>query len=364
LNVVLVSSAGVCGIFEYSQILLHGFAVGGHRARYIGVRNWDAADLRIQLRSIASDDDVVMFEYEPGIFQLWALVWAMAYVRCVRRKKVVLSVHEIEPAKFSHFHHIQWRLSQPARFGLLGELGRVPFAALDVALHYYALRLGWTWLGALPHKIVVHSPKAHDNIRLITARPQKVVYIPHVIKAQHGDRAALRLALGLPTDRFLFICPGFLFRRKRIVETVQQLPDEAELLIVGLPSEYDPGYLEEIQSVMQHLPQKSVQLLQDYERMEQYMLAADAVVMFYQDAYQSGIASLALGSGKPCIWSDIPAFADFVGAGLFVKTPAELHQAMIDIQDAARYAELQAGTARLREAWSPVHIAQAHLDAL
>ncbi len=364
MNVVLVSSAGVCGIYEYSQILLDGFAAAGHHGRYLGVRNWDNADLRRQLRSIAPDDEVVMFEYEPGIFFLWALVRAMAYVRFVRRKKVILSVHEIEPAKFSHFHNIQWRLNQPARFGLLGELVRVPFATLDMALHYYVLRLGWTLLGWLPHLIVAHSPRGQTNVGLITANRTKVTSIPLAIKAQDGDSATLRTELNLPLDRFLFICPGFLFRRKRIVETIQQLPDGAELLVVGLPSEFDPGYLEEIQATLKKWPEKQVRLIHDYDRMEQYLLASDVVVMYYENVYQSAVAPLALGAGKPCIWSDLPAFADFKGAGLFVKTPADLHQAMIEIQHPEILLPLQTGARHLREKFSPARLAQAHLDAV
>jgi hypothetical protein len=364
LNVVLVSSAGVCGIYEYAQVLLSGFAALGAQARYIGVHNWDDADLRRQMRSLQSADEVVMFEYEPGIFHLGALVRAMAYVRFVRRKRVVLSVHEIEPAKFSHFHNIQWRLQQPARFGVLGELVRVPLATLVVALHYYVMRLGWTALGWLPQLIVAHSQRGQENIGLITSDRRKVVNIPLAVKRQDSDKQALRAALNLPPDRFLFISPGFLFRRKRIVETIQQLPDNAELLIVGLPSEFDPGYLEEIQAALQRSPDKQVRLIHDYDRMEQYLLAADAVVMYYENVYQSAVAPLAVGAGKPCIWSDLPAFAGFKGAGLFVKTPAELHQAMIDIQEPVCYAELQAGTERVREEWSPARMAQAHLDAL
>lgn len=364
MNVVVVSSAGVCGIYEYSQILLSGFAAIGQQARYIGVHNWDDADLHQQMRSLAPDDKVVMFEYEPGIFHLGALVRAMIYVRFVRRKQVVLSVHEIEPDKFSHFHDIQRRLQQPARFGLLGELVRLPWATLDVAAHYYVMRMGWTAIGWLPQLIVAHSQRGQESIGIITSDRCKVVNIPLAVKGQAGDKQALRAELNLPPDRFLFISPGFLFRRKRIVETIQQLPDNAELLIVGLPSEFDPGYLEEIHAALQRFPGKKVRLIHDYDRMEQYLLASDAVVMYYENVYQSAVAPLAVGAGKPCLWSDLPAFAEFKGAGLFVKSPAELHQAMIDIQEPARYAELQAGTARLRAELSPARTAQAHLDAL
>lgn len=364
MNIVLVSSDGQCGIYEYSQILLSGFEEAGHHAGYIGVLNWDNADLFRKLGEVDRDVDIVIFEYEPGIFRLRALVRAMAWLRFVRRKTVMLSVHEIEPAKFPHYHNIQWRLNQPARFSGPLEFLRLLGATGDVALHYLVLRFFLTLLGWLPHAIIVHSPKARDNLGLIVANRRKVVEIPLPIKRQDSDRAALRAELGLPVDRFLFISPGFLFRRKRIVETIQQLPKGAELLVVGLPSEFDPGYLEEIQAHLAEHPNGAVRLILDYDNMERYLLAADAVVLFYSDVYQSAIASLALGAGKPCVFSDLPGFAEYREAGLFVRTPVELRQAMADIQEPEVFSRLQAGALRLCEALKPERIAARYVDAL
>jgi len=234
----------------------------------------------------------------------------------------------------------------------------------DLALQYFFMRMFLTWLGWIPHIVIVHSPKANENIGLMLADRRKVAQIPLVIKPQDGAPAALRAELGLPADRFLFINPGFLFRRKRIVETIQQLPAGAELLVVGLPSEFDPGYLEEIQGYLAEHPNPAVRLIQDYDNMECYLLAADVVVLYYQDIYQSAIAGLALGAGKPCIFSDLPGFADYKEAGLFVRTLPELHQAMKDIQQPEVYARLETGALRLREELKPERIAVRYLDAL
>jgi hypothetical protein len=363
-NVALISSSGQCGIHEYSLILRQGFEAIGHHARYIGVKNWDDADLFRKLSQIAPDDGVVIFEYEPGIFHLRALVRALAQMRLVRRKRVILSVHEIEPVKFPSYHHIQGRLDQPARFGGPLELVRLTWAAADVALHYFTTRVFLTLLGWMPHVVSVHSPKANENIGLMLANRSKIAHIPHVIKPQHGDPTALRAELGLPQDRFLFICPGFLFRRKRILETIEQLPSDTELLIVGLPSQYDPGYLEEIQTRLAQNPEKRVHLVHDYDNMEKYLLASDAAALYYRDAYQSGIACLALGAGKPCVFSDLPAFSDYREAGLFARTDLELGQAMQDIQHPDVYARLQAGAVRLRERFKPECVASQYVSAL
>lgn len=364
MNVTFISSEGQCGIHEYSLTLRQGFEAIGHRARYIGVKNWDDADLFHKLRQVASDDEVVIFEYEPGIFHLRALVRALAQVRFVHGKRVILSIHEIEPSKFPSYHHIQGRLNQHVRFSGPLELIRLVWATAEVSLHYLALRVLLVLLGRLPEMIIVHSPKASENVGLILVNRDKVTSIPLPVKTQDGDPAALRAELGLPADRFLFISPGFLFRRKRIAEMIRQLPHEAELLVVGLPSEFDPGYLEEIQSCITENPDKTVRLIQDYDNMERYLMAADAVILYYREAYQSAVAGLALGAGKPCVFSDLPAFEDYTEAGLFARTGFELHRAMQDIQRPDVYTLLQAGAMRLRERFKPEHVASQYVNAL
>ncbi len=363
MNVVIVSSSGQCGVYECAQILLDGFSAAGHRARYLGVKHWDDADLFRRLGQIAPDDEVIIFEYEPGIFHLRALVRALAHLRFVRRKKVLLSVHEIEPSKYPAYHHIQWRLNQPARFRGPLEVLRLMGATADLALQYSSMRLFLDLLGWLPHVIVVHSQKVNENIGLILADRRKVVEIPLAVKALEGEKSALRVKLGLPCDRFIFISPGFLFRRKRLIEVIQQLQANTELLIVGVTSEFDPGYLEEIQAYLTANPNPAVHLIPDYN-VEPYVVASDAVILFYRDIFQSAVAGLAVGAGKPSIFSDLPGFAQFREAGLFVTTPQELRQAMLDIQDPMVYARVQAGALCARDALSPRQIAQQHVQAI
>jgi len=361
MNIVLVASAGQCGIYEYSQILLEGFRQAGHQARYIGVRNKDNRDLAHQLKQVRADDQVIIFEYEPGIFEMRGLVRQMAWLR-LRGKQVILSVHEIEPAKYGEYHTILNRLSQPARFQGPLELIRLAWATLSVAWRYFTLRLFLVLMGWLPQRVIVHSHKAEANIGLALADRRKLRYVPLVVKSLEGDRDELRRELGLPLGCFAFISPGFLFRRKRIIEVIEQLPPNAELWVVGTESEYDPGYLAEIKT---HLAQSEnrerVRLIHDYDRMEQYLLAADAAVLFYADGYQSAVASLAVGAGKPCIFSDLAAFADLRKAGLVVRTPAELQQAMQRIQEQDLYAELIQHAKSLRERLAPNRMALAYL---
>lgn len=364
MNIVIISSAGRCGIYEYSQILMEGFHALGHQTRYIGVKSHDNQALAARIRTVEDDDDLVIFEYEPGIFWLGGLIRAMAWLRFWRQKRILLSVHEIAADKYPEFHRIRRHLARPISYrGLLG-MGRILASAVDVALYFLLLRGALLVMGWLPHGLVVHSPKAAENIQLACPNDRKIHYIPHTVKNIDGDRDVLREQLSLPREVFTFIIPGFLFRRKRIIEVVKQLPTETELWIVGTVSEYDPGYLEEIEAFLSQSDiRERVRIIQDYERMEQYLMAADVVVLFYNDAYQSGIASLAVGSKKPCIFSNLPAFVDLRDAGLTVGTPLELHEAMVRIQEPSCYRQLVKAAYRLRRKFSPKQIATRYLEA-
>jgi len=362
MNIVLVGSAGRCGIREYSHILMEGFRELGHRVHYIGVTRHDNRDLARCMRQVERDDKIVIFEYEPGIFWLGGLVRAMAWMRFRQHKWVFLSVHEIALEKYPEFRQIQWHLARPVSQCKLSEMIKLPLCTVDVALRFLMLRVGWLLMGWLPHVVLVHSPKTAQNVRLALAGDRKVHYVPHVVKQLAGNRDMLRQELGLPAECFAFIAPGFLFRRKQIIEVIQQLPPSAELWVVGTASEYDPGYLAEIQTYLsQSEKRERVRLIHDYERMEQYLMAADAAVFYYADGYQSGVASLAVGAGKPCIFSDLPAFSDLCAAGLTVCTPTELGKAMRQIQEKDTYAELAQHAVDLREQLAPVQVATAYL---
>ena len=363
MNVVIVASAGRCGIHEYSLVLEDGFQKNGHKTRYVGVENHNNRDLAHRIREINPNDDVVIFEYEPGIFWLGGLIRAMAWVRFWRRKRIILSVHEISPEKFPEARQIQWHLGRRVSpKGRLWELLKLISATMDVFLRFMMLRLGWLAMGWLPHTILVHSLKAQKNIHLIVPSNEKVRYAPHLVKQLDINTDGLRQELGAPEDVFAFIVPGFLFRRKRLTQVIRQLPKNSELWVVGTESEYDPGYLAEIEAAVAQIEDSHrVRIIQDYERMEQYLRTADAAVFYYADGYQSGVASLAVGAGKPCIFSNIPAFADLKEAGITVSTPTELKLAMEAIQEPAVYAQLKENALKLRNALSPQIIAKQYL---
>lgn len=362
MNLVIIASAGRCGIYEYSLTLKTGFEENGHTVHYIGVKNHDNQDLMRRLAEVKSDDEVVIFEYEPGIFWLGGIIRAMFRLRFWQRKRVVLSVHEIAPEKFPEARQIQWHLGRHfSSRGWWWELLTLIPATADVLLRFVLLRVGWWAMGSLPHTILIHSAKGKENIRLIVPDDKKVKYVPHLVKQLFEDKN-LQTDLNISKNVFSFILPGFLFRRKQITQVIAQLPEDAELWVVGTESEYERGYLAEIEEAVKQIKHPhQVKIIQDYDRMEQYLRAADVAVFFYADGYQSGVASLAVGAGKPCIFSNIPAFSDLKSAGLTVDTPQELHIAMQQIRQPAVYNPLKDNAIKLRRTLSPQMIAKEYL---
>jgi glycosyltransferase involved in cell wall biosynthesis len=363
MRVAIVGSAGQCGIHEYSRMLLEGFAQAGHEATYIGVRNKDNRDLSRQLRQLTADDRIVIIEYEPGIFDLRGLVYQLAKLR-VGGKHLLLSVHEIAPTKYAEYHYVMDRVSQPVRYKGPLEFARLAYATLGVAYRFATLRLLLVVLGWLPHRVIVHSQKAKAGVRIALSDPEKLWYVPLMVQQLDGDRSAARESLSVSQDVFTFIVAGFLFRRKRIIEVIQALPPNTELYIVGTPSNYDLGYLEEIEEHLQLSPKRDqVVLVKDYDRMEDYLVAADAGVLFYSEGYQSLIASQLIGAGKPCIFSDLTAFEDLKGAGLVARDASELRDAMVAIQAPQQYQRLQERAFGLRDRLMPRNVAEMYVDA-
>ena len=245
-----------------------------------------------------------------------------------------------------------------------------PFALLrgmaDMAYRYATLHTALNMLGRLSERIIVHSPLSQKTIALENADTRKVHYTPLAVKPLIGDRDVMRRALGLPTDRFVFIAPGFLFRRKRITDIIAQLPPDAELWVVGKESVYESGYLHEIQEqILQCGKQDQVRLIRDYteeRNIEPYIIAADAVVLYYREVFQSAVVCQAMGAGKPCIVSNLPGFREYFAASIAVESPQELQRAMLDIQETQRYNNLRDATARIRAAHSPQQIAAKYLE--
>src|SRR5207244_12660142 len=74
------------------------------------------------------------------------------------------------------------------------------------------------------------------------------------------------------------------------------------------------------------------------EAMGLFVFPSDCVVLFYEDVFQSAVATQAIWAGLPCIFSDTPGFRLYEGAGLVARDTAQLARAMAEIRRPEVYA--------------------------
>src|SRR4029077_5019233 len=227
-------------------------------------------------------------------------------------------------------------------------------------------------MGSVPRRLVVHSDRSALWIDLLSRDRSKFDTIPLLampledveLPRDPAEKRALRARLGLPEDAFIFVSPGFFFRRKRFIQVIDSLPDDAVLVLSGTEQRWDNGYLDEVRRHVAEARKTNVILNHDYATMGQHVAAADCIVLYYEDIFQSAVAAQAMWAGLPCIFSDIPGFQLYRGAGLFAKDDLELRRAMDEIRDPATGERVRREVAVLREMLSPERNAPRYLVGL
>src|SRR5438093_3864132 len=357
-KVVVLSSDQRCGIHHYALSLADGLRTGGHDVTFVGVRHLDAKDLGAKVRHIAKDSEAVIVEHEHGIFS--DVPFVRALLSFWRRKiPVVLSMHELEPEKFHHFRLISSALHYRPRYGRVLEFFRAPWVTLRIANWFLRYRAVLAITGAIPIHLATHSERSDRWITLLSNDARKNERFPLVLvpledttlPKDDAEKRALRERLGLPVDRFIFVSPGFFFRRKRFVDVISAAPEDALVVLSGTRSANEPEYFDEVADYAKDRP--NVVINTAYETMGQYVAAADCVVLFYEDVFQSAVAAQAIHSGLPCIFSDARGFAVYHGAGLVARDSRELGEAMREIRKPATYRTLLAHVRFLRRMLSP-----------
>ena len=362
MRIALVSSDKLCGIHEVAKILHFGFEACGHKVDFIGVERWNDQDLNKKMNRIAKEVGLVIFEHSFGIFSNKALIPQLFKLRFVRRKKVILSLHELEPMQFALRHRLNSLIDYKCTRGLIGELPKVICGSINVGLTFAIHRLSMLLLGWLPNVIVIHSSAMLDQLPMLGDIRAKTKIIPLPVKKLQDDKIEKRKKLGLREDAFVFLIPGFFFRRKRIIEVIRNLPQDSLLVVAGSSSDFDPGCIDEVTEYIRLNEVRNVRIEEGYGQfVEDRIVAADVVVLFYQWIFQSATASQAIGAGKPCIFTNIEGFQQFKGAGIFVKNESELRKAMMDIRGHKLYTWLQENANMLREELKPERIATMYL---
>src|SRR5438309_3224646 len=277
-RLVVLSSDQRCGIHHYSLAVTDGLRERGHQVTFVGVKHLDTADLYRKLKFISSKSDAVLIEHEAGIFRDVPFVRALLSL-WRKRLPVILSMHELEPEKFHHYRRLSAALHYNPRYRMPLEVLRMPWVALRMANWFLRYRLVLTFMGVVPKKLVVHSTRSERWLQLLTPDQDKRERFPllvmplenTVLPRSAEEKRKLRARFGLPTDKFIFVSPGFFFARKRYKEVIEALPDDAVLVLSGTKSSWEPEYFDEIIALAKTKP--NVVINTEYETMGEYMAA-------------------------------------------------------------------------------------------
>ena len=368
-RVVVLSSDQRCGIHHYSLAVTEGLRDRGHQVTFVGVKHLDTADLYRKLKFVSSKSDAVLIEHEAGIFRDVPFVRALLSL-WRKRVPVILSLHELEPEKFHHYRRLSAALHYNPRHRIPVEILRMPWVALRMANWFLRYRLILMFMGAIPRKLVVHSTRSERWLQLLTPDQDKRETFPLLVMSLENtvlprnseEKQKLRARFGLPTDKFIFVSPGFFFARKRYREVIEALPDDAVLVLSGTRSDWEPRYFDEIIALAKTKP--NVVINTEYNTMGEYVAASDVVVLFYENVFQSAVATQAVWAGLPCIFSEAEGFAAYHAAGPVVRSGDELARAMREIQRPEIYAKYARGVRILRRLLSPERNAERYLAGI
>ena len=370
-KVVVLSSDQRCGIHHYALSLADGLRNRGHDVTFVGVRHLDKKDLGAKVRHIIADTEAVIVEHEHGIFSDVPFVGAL--ISFWRRKiPVVLSMHEIEPEKFHHYRMISSALHYRPRYGKVLEFVRAWWVTLRIANWFLRYRAVLALMGAIPVHHVTHSERSARWVTLLSNDPRKNERFPLVLvpledttlPKDDAEKRALRERLGLPLDRFIFVSPGFFFRRKRFTQVIAAAPRDSVVVLSGTRSAVEPEYFGEVMDYIKERDFNNVVVNTDYETMGQYVAAADCVVLYYEDVFQSAVAAQAIWAGLPCIFSEARGFEVYHGAGLVARDSGELAEQMREIQKPETYARLRARVRYLQRMLAPERNADRYLTRI
>src|SRR5206468_3430669 len=193
-------------------------------------------------------------------------------------------------------------------------------------------RLVLMFMGAIPRKLVVHSTRSERWLQLLTPGQDNRERFPLLVMPLENtvlprgaeDKRKLRARFGLPTDKFIFVSPGFFFARKRYREVIEALPQDAVLVLSGTKSSWEPEYFDEIIALAK--TKANVVINTEYETMGEYVAASDAVVLFYEDVFQSAVVTQAVWAGLPCIFSEAEGLAPYHAAGESMDGPVRVRR--------------------------------------
>jgi glycosyltransferase involved in cell wall biosynthesis len=167
--------------------------------------------------------------------------------------------------------------------------------------------------------ITLSQSVKNDILRLYPK--QKITVLHHPVYEHFGEKIEKGLAryeLGLESDKKYLLFFGLIRAYKGVdvaIKALSHLPEDYHLLIVGEAYES----LEKYEQIIKELGlEKRVKIINEYvpdERVKDFFSAADACVLPYKSATQSGIIAIAQHFKTPVFASDVGGLGEFIENG-------------------------------------------------
>jgi glycosyltransferase involved in cell wall biosynthesis len=209
----------------------------------------------------------------------------------------------------------------------------------------------------LADAVIVHSPASRMELILNGCESSKIHVLTPGVTQRHTLVAeecivespfpdgALREKLGLGVFSKIIATPGFVSRRKGILEVIDSLAAirnilEVHYLVLGTPDDEDSEsaeYLKECRTLVHQLRlERQVTFVDRFlpaEELSEFLRCADAVVLPYQTGRHawSSAAALALSLGRPVITNGDPMFSALGDAVLRTTGGLSLAQAIVSV---------------------------------
>lgn len=201
-----------------------------------------------------------------------------------------------------------------------------------------------------PSAIEVHTPSERDDLtRLFGVEPARIAVVEHGADFERrtkSSKAEARKALGLPADERMLLAIGFIQPHKgfdRAVRAFDGLAGEgARLDVVGSVRVDEPEWLSYRDGLAAQIASTpGAYLHEGYvsdQAFDEWLVAADAVVLPYRHIWSSGVLERAALYGTPVISTDVGNLAQQAGTRgsvTLVSDDQELAAAMREAVGAA-----------------------------
>ena len=276
------------------------------------------------------------------------------------------------PALLDTLNPFSWRRTAKAIRAAAPDALILPYwmSWFALPLGFVARRAGCPVLG-LMHNVIPHEPHWFDGPLtryflkgcdgfvtlsepvkedlLALKADARVQTLFHPASAQFGDplpREEAAAALGLDPGKKTLLFFGLIRDYKGLdllLEAFRELPEEYQLVVAGEPY----GSFDKYRRILDSLPGKDrVRLFLSYipdAEVGRYFSAADAVVLPYRSATQSGIGAIACHFGVPMVATPVGGLPDEVGArgtGIVAEgtEPKDIREAVLQLlEDKVRY---------------------------